>query len=146
MAIIEWFLCAQALFRIGAVVTTLYTTLGKKSVLYGIQETEVEHIITTSDMLPTLLELIDQMPLVKNIYVIEIHRGLLKSEPITENDFNKKLEGQNRLIKLITYNHLAKIGYLRENELHYTRPKPSDLAVILYTSGNDFDNLDENVT
>ncbi|KAH7638396.1 long-chain-fatty-acid-coa ligase-like protein 2 [Dermatophagoides farinae] len=133
---LEWFLCAQALFRIGAVVTTLYTTLGKKSVLYGIQETEVEHIITTSDMLPTLLELIDQMPLVKNIYVIEIHRGLLKSEPITENDFNKKLEGQNRLIKLITYNHLAKIGYLRENELHYTRPKPSDLAVILYTSGS----------
>ncbi|OTF69694.1 hypothetical protein BLA29_012823, partial [Euroglyphus maynei] len=131
---VKWFLCAQALFRIGAVVATLYTTLGKKSVLYGIQETEVEHIITTSNMLPMLLELIDQMTHVKNIYVIELHRGLLKSDPVTADDFNKKLEGQNRMIKLITYDQLARIGYLRENELHYTEPKSSDLAVILYTS------------
>ena len=124
------------MFRIGAVVATLYTTLGKKSVLYGIQETEVEHIITTSNMLPILFELIDQMTLVKNIYVIEVHHGLLNSEPLTEQDFNKKLQEQNRSIKLITYDHLARIGYLRENELQYTPPKPSDLAVILYTSGN----------
>lgn len=87
-------------------------------------------------MLPILFELIDQMTLVKNIYVIEVHHGLLNSEPLTEQDFNKKLQEQNRSIKLITYDHLARIGYLRENELHFTPPKPSDLAVILYTSGN----------
>ncbi|KAI7696028.1 Long-chain-fatty-acid--CoA ligase 4 [Sarcoptes scabiei] len=117
---LEWFLCAQALLRVGAIITTLYTTLGLKSICHGIQETEVEKIITTSDLLPMLLKIIDKTTNVKKIYVIDLHPGLLKSDPVEEKDFNDILASQNRSITMISFNDLL----------------DKDTALILYTSGS----------
>ena len=34
------------------VVVTLYATLGDEAIIYGINETEVSHVITSGDLLP----------------------------------------------------------------------------------------------
>ena len=34
------------------VVVTLYATLGDEAIIYGINETEVTHVITSGDLLP----------------------------------------------------------------------------------------------
>ena len=118
----------------GAAITTLFATLGQEGIVFGINETEVEHIVTTEDLLPVLLKVIDRIPKVRKIYVIELNRGLLKSKPVTEEDFDKAVP--DRQVKLITYRKLLEIGAnTDENEFEYTRPKPDDTAIILYTSG-----------
>lgn len=118
--------------------TTLYSTLGLKSILFGIKETEVEHIVTTSDLLDQLIEIIDKAEHVKKIYVIDVHPGLLKTDsPLTQEHFNKAIAGQNRTIELISYDNLCKMGNdSKESDFEYIRPNPDSLAVIMFTSGN----------
>lgn len=114
--------------------TTLYATLGHKGIVFGINETEVEHIVTTQDLLPILLKLIGEVPKIRKIYVIELHPKQLKSQPVTQEDF--KAAVPDRQIELITYNKLKEIGHnTTEEEFDYKRPEPDDIAVILYTSG-----------
>lgn len=135
MPLVEWFLAAQALFRIGSAVTTLYATLGSAGVVHGINETEVEHIITTEDLLPSLLKIIDKTPKVKKIYYVEMNKGLLRGAPLKQEDFEKARPDSQ--IELITYNQLLETGSkVKSDEFQVTRPKPEDVAVILYTSGS----------
>lgn len=131
----EWFLCAQALFRLGAAVATLYATLGLEGIVHGINETEVEHVVTTEDLLPNLLKVIERCPKVRKIIVIELHPGLLKTK-VTQDDFRKAV-GQGRSFDLISYKKMILLGKdISENEVTITNPKPEDVAIILYTSGN----------
>lgn len=129
----EWFLCAQAIFRIGSVVTTLYATLGLEGIVHGIKETEVEHLVTTEDLLPSILKIIDRIPKVRHITVIELHHNLLlKQGKVGQSDFDQATNG--RKITLTTYDQLLELGK-QSPVLKYTSPKPDDVAVILYTSG-----------
>ena len=71
---IEWMLTAQALFRLGAAVVTLYATLGEEAVIHGINETEAVVVVTTHDLLPKLN--FDRLSRVKHVVFIE---GLKKT-------------------------------------------------------------------
>lgn len=91
--------------------------------------------MTTQDLLPILLKVIDRCPKVRKIFVIELHPGLLKTK-VTQQDFDKVVAETDRKLELITYNELLEIGKkISEEEVSYTSPKPDDVAVILYTSG-----------
>ena len=50
----EWLLSAFGAFRHGMTVVTLYSTLGGEAVKHGINESEVEIIITSSELLSKL--------------------------------------------------------------------------------------------
>ena len=114
---------------------TLFATLGQEGVIFGMNETEVEHVITTEDLLPTLLKVINRIPRVRHIYVIDLHPGLLKTSKVTQADFDK-VTGPDRKVQIVSYKKMLEIGAsIPEDQAEYTRPKPDDVAVILYTSG-----------
>jgi long-chain acyl-CoA synthetase len=48
----EWMISSQGCFKQGFPVVTLYTNLGDDAVKHGLCETEVETIITSSELLP----------------------------------------------------------------------------------------------
>ena len=48
----EWMISSQGCFKQGFTVVTLYTYLGDDAVKHGLCETEVETIITSSELLP----------------------------------------------------------------------------------------------
>ena len=50
----EWLLSAFGAFRHGMTVVTLYSTLGEEAVKHGINESEVEIIFTSSELLSKL--------------------------------------------------------------------------------------------
>ena len=50
----EWLLTALAALRHGLTIVTLYSTLGEEAVKYGINESQVSIIITSSELLSKL--------------------------------------------------------------------------------------------
>lgn len=120
------------MFRIGATVCTLYATLGQDGIVHGINETEVEHIFTTEDLLPSLHKIIERVPRVRKIYYVKLHPGLLKTSPVAQADF----ELSGRKVELSTYDQLRELGHsASDDQFEQSRPVPDDVAVILYTSG-----------
>lgn len=71
---LEWMLCAQAIFRIGATVATLYATLGDEGIVHGINETEVTHVITNFDLLPKLQRLQSRLVSIYMQSVLKMNR------------------------------------------------------------------------
>lgn len=118
----EWFLCAQAILRIGATIATLYASLGEEAIVFGINETEVTHIITTQDLLPKLSKIKSRIPKVNTVVYIE---GI---KPLTTNGFGPE-------IQLVSYKQLLTDGRGAPPTLSGVDPSPDDVAVILYTSG-----------
>lgn len=134
----EWHLIAQALFQIGAIIVTLYATLGDDGVVHGINECETTHVITSSDLVPKLQRLQHKISLVKCV----IHFDGPK--PIDSN-VASKLES----IKLISFNEIEENGtsIMKSSSLSRKKSsslmkkrlpnvKPDDTAIIMYTSGS----------
>ena len=118
----EWYLAAQAIFRLGGTIGTLYATLGTDAIIHGLQETQVEHLITTSDLLPKVKNLLAETPRLKNIIYIDIgcKKASVDGFPIQATSFVKIEEmGQNS-------NAGAK----------FIPPQAEDTAIIMYTSGS----------
>jgi len=127
LLLIEWFLSAQAIVRIGASIATLYATLGDDGIVHGINETEVTHIVTTQDLLSKLAKIKDKIPKVTTIIYIE---GI---KPWTPNGFGSD-------IKLVPFTQLVNAGKAAPEDLTGVPPNEEDTAVILYTSGIHFSN------
>lgn len=119
---LEWYLSSQALFRLGASISTLYPTLGTEAIIHGINETEVTHLITTYDLLAKFRELHKSIHKVSHIIYIE---GLKKS-PV--ESFDKFI--------LVPFSKLEQDGELTKETITFEPPKPEDPAVIMYTSGS----------
>ena len=67
----EWMLTAQACFKHSVPVVTLYTNLGDDAIAHGINETEVETVITSHELLPKFRKILQLTPKVKNIVFFE---------------------------------------------------------------------------
>lgn len=50
---------------------TLYATLGDDAVVHGINETEVEYLITSFDLLPKFKKILPKTPTVKQLIYME---------------------------------------------------------------------------
>lgn len=116
--------------------TTLYATLGLEGIVHSFQDTEVEHVVTTEDLLPSLLKVINRIPKVRHITVIQLHHALLlKQGKVGQADFDNATQADGgRKVTLTTYDQLLDIGQ-QCPLLEYTSPKADDVAVILFTSG-----------
>lgn len=121
---LEWMLSAQAIFRLGATIATLYTTLGEDGIIHGINETEVTHIVTTHDVVPKLKKFRkDRMiPRVKTIIYIEGH----KTPDMTEVDG----------LSFVPLKVVEEAGREADAGGKFVPPKASDPAIIMYTSGS----------
>ena len=118
----EWMVAAQACFKQTFPVVTLYTNLGDEAIIHAINQTEVEIVITTHDLLPKFKTILSKTPKVACIIYIEdqIHR--------TDTSNYKSS------VNIIGFTEVIEKGKL--SKLRPTLPEPSDPAIIMYTSGS----------
>ena len=64
-------LTAQACFKQSIPVVTLYTNLGEDAIAHGLNETEVDTVITSHELLPKFKRILGKTPTVKNIIFFE---------------------------------------------------------------------------
>ncbi|RVE61850.1 hypothetical protein OJAV_G00174530 [Oryzias javanicus] len=120
----EWLVAAQACFMYNFPLVTLYATLGLKAIAHGLNETEVTHIITSKELLQSRLKaILCDVPRLQYIIVVD-------PKPTSWPDIP-------RSIMVYNMDAVREIGskpeYIAADRRH---PQPSDIAVIMYTSGS----------
>uniref|UniRef100_A0A8K9XXB1 long-chain-fatty-acid--CoA ligase n=2 Tax=Oncorhynchus mykiss TaxID=8022 RepID=A0A8K9XXB1_ONCMY len=120
----EWVIAAQACFMQNFPLVTLYSTLGGPAITHGLNETEVSHIITSRELLETRLKFILlEVPRLQHIIVVD--------------DTPTKWPGYPRGISVHNMATVQELGTNLENVSRGRKqPMPSDIAVIMYTSGS----------
>uniref|UniRef100_A0AAY5K3E0 long-chain-fatty-acid--CoA ligase n=1 Tax=Esox lucius TaxID=8010 RepID=A0AAY5K3E0_ESOLU len=120
----EWMVAAQACFRYNFPLVTFYATLGEEAVAFGLNETEVTHLITSTDLLETKLKVIlPQIPNLKHVICVD--------------QIRISTEGYPPGLSIHSMASVQELG-ARPDRLAkpLVRPQPSDLAVVMYTSGS----------
>ena len=119
----EWMISCLGAFTQNIHICTVYTNLGNDAVIHAINETEVQYIITSQELLPKFKELLPHLPFIKTIiYMKDTHT---ESQP----ELNLKP------IEIHTFDDLVTLGQSRPDILP-NEPKSTDLAVLMYTSGS----------
>ena len=123
----EWMLTAQALYRLGGCVATVYATLGDEGVVHVINEVASSHILTSADLLPKLKKISPKLPTLKTIIYLEDH---IKQKSKSEHGFDETA------IQLIRFDDMEAEGRNAPEDLVGEPPKTDDIALIMYTSGS----------
>lgn len=123
----EWMLFAQALYRMGATLATVYATLGDEGVIHVIQEVESSHILTSSDLLPKVKNIRPRIPKLTTVIYCEDSINPASIDSYGFNDIN---------LTLVRFGDLEKSGSLADVNLKGKPPKGDDIALIMYTSGS----------
>jgi len=127
----EWMQTAIACFKYGLPVITVYATLGEEAVTYALKECDGKVIFTSRNLLKKVAKALEHCPETHTVvYYEELHRidgddGHAK--PANDDVFTnmgKKLESFESLL-----------DYDLEPSMIQEKPKPNDLAMIMYTSG-----------
>ncbi|KAL0965986.1 hypothetical protein UPYG_G00289090 [Umbra pygmaea] len=120
----EWMITAQACFIYNFPLVTLYSTLGGPAIAHGLNETEITHIVTSKDLLHSRLkDILLEVPRLQHIIVVD-------SKPTN-------LSGFPRGIMVHNMDAVQELGSRPENiAVKRQLPLPSDIAVIMYTSGS----------
>uniref|UniRef100_A0AAQ5ZPG1 long-chain-fatty-acid--CoA ligase n=1 Tax=Amphiprion ocellaris TaxID=80972 RepID=A0AAQ5ZPG1_AMPOC len=118
----EWIVVAQACFMYNFPLVTLYATLGPMAIAHGLNETEVTHIITSKDLLQSRLKaILCDVPRLQYVIVVD-------SKPTSWPDIS-------RGIMVYSMEAVKEMGSKPDN-IDRRQPEPSDIAVIMYTSGS----------
>lgn len=117
----EWMLTAQACFRANIPIVTLYATLSNDGIVSAINQTEVTHLVTSSDLLPRVLSVLDRMPSITHI--VYMHGAKLTPLPQLTT-----------CPQVIPFSNIEERGACYEFEP--TAPEPDDVAMVMFTSGS----------
>jgi len=126
----EWLITAQACFRNSLPVVTLYTNLGEEAVQHGVNETEVETIITSHELLPKFRHILQATPNVKQIIYFD--------SPIKRTDTS----GFRQDVRILNFWDVVTLGKKSSNnntidvDTEPVLPKPDTPCIIMYTSGS----------
>ncbi|KAF3838065.1 hypothetical protein F7725_009833 [Dissostichus mawsoni] len=135
----EWMITAQACFRRNFPLVTFYSTLGEEAIAFGLNETEVTHLVTSSELLQTKLK--NVLPLIPKLkHVIYVDQKKVSTEGFSDG------------LSIHSMQAVRELGALPENSTYpsdspwfslqarvgseIVKPQPSDLAVVMYTSGS----------
>ncbi|CAG2117963.1 unnamed protein product, partial [Medioppia subpectinata] len=124
---VEWFLCAQAIAKLGGCIVTLFSNLGDEGIVYGINQTEIKLMIVSCDLMPKIRSLITKIPTVQTI--VYINPNNLQKD-ITSSQVN----GFPDNIRLQSLQEVERTG-TQMSDIQFQTPKPEDEFVIMYTSG-----------
>ncbi|XP_044475878.1 long chain acyl-CoA synthetase 9, chloroplastic-like [Mangifera indica] len=119
----EWFLALQGCFRRSVTVVTIYASLGEEALCHSLNETQVTTVICGSKELKKLVDISGQLDTVKRLICMDVD--------IPSNVSSVEQSGQ---WKMISFADVLSLG--RENPIDAELPAPSDIAVIMYTSGS----------
>lgn len=67
----EWMIAAHGLFKQNIPVVTIYATLGDDAIAHGINETEVDTVITSFDLISKFKQILHKTPKVKTLIYME---------------------------------------------------------------------------
>ncbi|KAI8096555.1 uncharacterized protein BX664DRAFT_291492 [Halteromyces radiatus] len=117
-----WLLTAHGLFTQNMTIVTAYDTLGEEGLLHSMNETEVEAIFTTGELLPMVTKVAGKCSTLKFV----VYAGDAKSDHL------EKLK--NVIPHVYTMNQVAQFG--KANHREPRKPEPEDICCIMYTSGS----------
>ncbi|KAK2187233.1 hypothetical protein NP493_172g02027 [Ridgeia piscesae] len=123
----EWMVAVQAAFRYNFPVVTLYATLGDEAIVHGINESQVEYVVTSMELIGKFKTLLKEMRTVRHvIYMDHMEEG----KKMDKEDFPNN-------VQIHAMSSVQQLGALPVNQ-HPTIIKPvrEDIAVIMYTSGS----------
>lgn len=113
---------SHGLFTQNMTIVTAYETLGVEGLLHSMNETGVQAIFTSAELLPTVAKVTKQCPTLKII----TYNGEAKPE---------HLEAFESLgIQVLSIQQVIELG--KENPIEPREPEPEDLSCIMYTSGS----------
>ena len=120
----DWYIAAAGCLRAGLTVVTLYTNLSDSGISHGIEETEVDTIISSYELLPRLTPLLENLTLITKVIVMEDQLEGIGSpkdipERITLTSFSNFIDSSD--VTVVT---------------NRSKPEKHDLAIIMYTSGS----------
>uniref|UniRef100_A0ABD2X123 long-chain-fatty-acid--CoA ligase n=1 Tax=Trichogramma kaykai TaxID=54128 RepID=A0ABD2X123_9HYME len=118
----EWMIAAHACFKQNLTIVTIYSTLGDDAIAHGINETEVDTVITSFDLLPKFKKILAKTPDVKNIVFME--------DQLKIADISGFKEG----VRIIPFQEVISVG--NKSSAPSIPPKGDDTAIIMYTSGS----------
>ncbi|XP_078068048.1 long-chain-fatty-acid--CoA ligase 4 isoform X2 [Mustelus asterias] len=120
----EWMIAAQACFKYNFPLVTIYSTLGEDAVAYGLNESEITHLVTSVDLLDTKLKKV--LPKVQKLkHIIYVDKKAINTS------------GYPEALQIHSMASVEELGAKPENvDRTPSRPVPSDLAVVMYTSGS----------
>jgi len=118
----EWIMSAFGAFAESITVSTLYTNLGDEAVIHGLNETGVNLVVTSHELLPKFRKMLDHCPAVKTIVVME------------DQLFPTDTTGYKEGVKIIPFNDAVKLG--GNSKVVSTPPTAETPAIIMYTSGS----------
>ena len=117
----DWQLAAQACFRMNLTVVTIYATLGEEGVKHGINQTGASVVVCDGKLLKTLTNVIGDCPSLKHVVTM--------GDP----DAAQLDKLQNARVFQVSLDEVANVG--AKKPLAARPPKPTDVAVLMYTSG-----------
>ncbi|XP_075892966.1 long-chain-fatty-acid--CoA ligase 3a isoform X2 [Nelusetta ayraudi] len=119
----EWIIAAQACFMYNFRLVTLYSTLGGPAITHGLNETQVTHIITSKELLETKLKgILTEVPKLQHVIVVD-------SRPTS-------WPGYANSVSIHNMTAVQALGACSDKACERRPPRPSDIAVIMYTSGS----------
>ena len=122
----EWMLTAQACFRQGFPLVTLYTNLGEEAVVHGVNQTQCTHVVTSHELLPKFRNILKDTPTITHIFYFE--------HQVETTD----VEGFPDHVQIIPFYDVVHMGkkMSRSTEFEAVPPHENDPAIIMYTSGS----------
>lgn len=118
----EWMIAAYGCFKQNLTVVTIYATLGDEAIAHGINETEVDTVITSHELLPKFKRLLQNVTNVKTIVYME--------DQLKPTDTTGFKDG----VRLIPFSEVIQVG--NNSQAKMSPPQSSDTAIIMYTSGS----------
>jgi len=118
----EWLVCALGCFKQNFPLVTLYANLGDDAIAYGVNQTEVTHVITTHDLLPKFKSVLKKAPAVTHMIFLE--------DQIHQTDRSGYKEG----VKILSFSEVSSLG--STSKAVAVKPTINDPAIIMYTSGS----------
>ncbi len=146
----HWLVAGQGIIKNGSVLVTLYSTLGDAGIVHGLNETEVQYIITSKILAEKLVRLKGQFARrLKRVIILdegikeeqlkELQEAFRRKEGETaENKENEEEGEEGEEIELSSMEELIDSGdpdYYKSAE-GKVNIRPQDVAIIMYTSGS----------
>uniref|UniRef100_A0AC35U1F4 AMP-binding domain-containing protein n=1 Tax=Rhabditophanes sp. KR3021 TaxID=114890 RepID=A0AC35U1F4_9BILA len=127
----EWMITAQACFRSGYPVVTVYATLGEDAVSYAINESDATVVFTTVALLDTIKKIQPEIPAIKHIVYFDD-----RFNPFNEDENKKETIKQleKTFERCIYFDDFVTMGQTSSRK-SITKVEPDDIAMIMYTSG-----------
>lgn len=120
----EWMLVAQMSLAYNFPLITLYSTLGEKAIIHGINESEVNLVFTSASLMPKLKVVLSKVNKVDRVVYMDDGKNISS-------------QGYPSSVQINSLSEVEQIGAkTSKDDFKLLKPTKQDVAVIMYTSGS----------